>query len=126
MLLDSFAWIEYLKGSERGRTVERILAGPDVSYTAPIVLAEVWSKLRRTVDEESAAEAMEVIQQHCALIVADDEIGVAAGQIHAEMKARAADFGMADAFVLASARARGVKVLTGDPHFKDVDDAVLL
>jgi len=36
------------------------------------------------------------------------------------------DFGLADAFVLASARYKNVKVLTGDPHFKDFSESIML
>ncbi len=46
--------------------------------------------------------------------------------MHAEEKKRKQDFGLADAFVLATARSRSSKVLTGDPHFKDVPEAVMI
>ena len=36
------------------------------------------------------------------------------------------DFGLADAFILASARYKNVKVLTGDPHFDDFSDSIML
>jgi predicted nucleic acid-binding protein len=36
------------------------------------------------------------------------------------------DFGLADAFVLATARKLKAKVLTGDMHFEGVKEAVLL
>jgi predicted nucleic acid-binding protein len=36
------------------------------------------------------------------------------------------DFGLADAYVLATARQLKSKVLTGDPHFKNLKEAVML
>ena len=56
--------------------------------------------------------------KRCAVIPIDDEIAVEAAKIHADAKETMGDFGLADAFVLASARYKHVKVLTGDPHFK--------
>jgi len=47
-------------------------------------------------------------------------------KIHAESKETMKDFGLADAFVLASARCKSVRVLTGDPHFKDFSESVML
>jgi predicted nucleic acid-binding protein len=36
------------------------------------------------------------------------------------------DFGLADAYVLATARKLKSKILTGDPHFKGMKEAVLI
>lgn len=45
---------------------------------------------------------------------------------HKGEKVKTPDFGLADAIILASARSRNMKVLTGDPHFKNFKDAVML
>lgn len=126
MLLDSYAWIEFFRGSDEGKKVQRVLKDATVVYTAPVVLAEVYSRLYRKVGIDAANQCHKVIQDQCALIVTDEDIALHAGEIHATFKKKMPDFGMADAFVLASARDRSVKVLTGDPHFKDIEDAVML
>ncbi len=36
------------------------------------------------------------------------------------------DFGLADAYVLATARRLGAKVLTGDPHFTNIPEATMI
>ncbi len=51
---------------------------------------------------------------------------IEAAKIHAENKMKSPDFGLADASILASARNRNIKVVTGDPHFKNFDDSVML
>ena len=48
------------------------------------------------------------------------------GVLHAEMRKKIRDFGLADAFVLATARKLNAKVLTGDSHFKNVKEAVMI
>ncbi len=126
MLLDSYAWLEYLRGSEQGKTARRLMQDAPVLHTAPIVVAEVFSKLARSEGEEAAHEAVDHILDRCAITPSDEEIAIAAGAIHSEAKRRDPTFGMADAFVLATARARGVRVVTGDPHFRAFPDALML
>ncbi len=57
---------------------------------------------------------------------ADLTVARLAGEVHAEVRRKVADFGLADAFVLATARSKGFKVLTGDPHFKAIPEAIMI
>jgi len=56
----------------------------------------------------------------------DSQFLIAAGLIHAEMRGKIRDFGLADAFVLATAKKLDAKILTGDPHFKNIKEAVMI
>lgn len=126
LFLDSFAWLEYFEATKKGRIVIEHLDSVDVAYTSPMVLAEITTKTLKTHDGEMAARRVQFIQDHCVVVEHTSSIGVAAGRIHHEMKAQAPGFGMADAFILAAARSKGVRVLTGDPHFKGLVDAEIL
>jgi predicted nucleic acid-binding protein len=59
-------------------------------------------------------------------VTLDVNIAVESAKIHAQNRVKTPDFGLADAIILASARSRKKKVLTGDPHFKNFKDAVML
>ncbi|HIH43672.1 MAG TPA: type II toxin-antitoxin system VapC family toxin [Candidatus Methanoperedenaceae archaeon] len=124
MLLDSFAWLEYFMGTQRGEKVKRLVDDDMQLYTSPIVIAEVYSKSLRT--DKKAEERNNFIMKRCAMITLDEHIAIEAAKIHAENKKKVSDFGLADAFILASARNRKIKGMTGDVHFKDFEDAVLL
>lgn len=124
MLLDSFAWMEYFMGTQEGEKVRRFVDNDIQLYTSPIVIAEIYSKSLRT--DGNAEERKDFIIKRCALIVLDEIIAVEAAKIHAEKKIKTPDFGLADALILASARNRKIKVVTGDPHFKDFKDAVMM
>ena len=124
MLLDSFAWMEYFMGTQEGEKVRRFVDDDMQLYTSPIVIAEIYSKSLRT--DGNAEERKDFIIKRCALIVLDEIIAVEAAKIHAEKKIKTPDFGLADALILASARNRKIKVVTGDPHFKDFKDAVMM
>jgi predicted nucleic acid-binding protein len=56
----------------------------------------------------------------------DSTVAELAGEINFTQKRTIKDWGMMDSFVYATARARGGKVLTGDPHFKDLRDVVYI
>lgn len=126
MFLDTFAWLEYFMGSAKGNRVRERIEDAPIIYTCPMVLAEVASKLERAINETEAADRTAFIVEHAVMIEHTAGIGILAGRIHAMMKEQVAGFGMADAFILAAARSKGVRVLTGDPHFKGVEDADLL
>jgi predicted nucleic acid-binding protein len=124
MLIDSFAWIEYFMGTEIGEEVKEVVESNVQLYTSPIVIAEIYSKSLRT--DGRAEERRNFIVKRCVVIPINEEIAVKAAKIHAEAKKTMEDFGLADAFVLASARYINVKVLTGDPHFKDYSESVMI
>ena len=124
MLIDSFAWIEYFMGTEMGEEVKQVVESDVQLYTSPIVIAEIYSKSLRT--DGRAEERRNFIVKRCAVIPIDEEIAVEAAKIHAEAKKTMEDFGLADAFVLASARYKNVRVLTGDPHFEDFSESIML
>ncbi|MCX9075095.1 MAG: PIN domain-containing protein [Candidatus Methanoperedens sp.] len=124
MFLDSFAWMEYFMGTLKGEKVKRFVDDDSQLYTSPIVIAEIYSKSLRT--DGKAEERKDFILKRCAVVLPDENIAVEAAKIHAENKVKTPDFGLADAIILASARSRKINVLTGDPHFKKFDDAIML
>lgn len=124
MLLDSFAWMEYFMGTQKGEKVKRSVDDDIQLYTSPIVIAEIYFKSLRT--DGNAQERTDFIMKRCAVVTLDEKIAIEAAKIHAENKVKTPDFSLADAIILASARSRNMKVLTGDPHFKNFKDAVML
>ncbi|VVB91569.1 tRNA(fMet)-specific endonuclease VapC [uncultured archaeon] len=124
MMLDSFAWMEYFMGTQKGVKVRKLVDDDSQLYTSPIVIAEIYSKSLRT--DGNADERKDFIMKRCAVVALEVKIAVEAAKIHAENKVKIPDFGLADAIILASARSRKIKVLTGDPHFKNFKDAVML
>lgn len=126
MLLDSWAWLELARGGPAAARVERVLLEVPVTYTCPIVVAEVYSAVARRVDDASARRQVAGIVEESTMVLHDEAQGLAAGALHAELRRTRKDFGMDDALVLAAARSREVKVLTGDPHFAGLPDAEML
>ena len=123
--MDAYAWIEYLDGSSRGTKVRDILESPQNSIiTSTITLAELVSKYVR--NRRDPKVVISAVESNSTLQHADPQLAILAGEVHAEERRHKKDFGLADAFVLATARTKSSKVLTGDPHFKDLSEAVMV
>ena len=124
-VVDAWAWVEYLIGSEFGIKLKEVLDEDSSEvYTCAITLAEVISKVAREGRDVEAAYTM--LLSNSQVINVNEELSKHAGLLHFEMRKTLKDFGLADAYVLATARKLKSKVLTGDLHFKNVKEAVLI
>jgi len=122
-VVDAYAWIEYLDGTARGAKVRDLLEDArNTATTSTVTLAEVLSKFIR--NRRDPALASKAIEDNTALEPVDTGLAKLAGELHAEQRKKIRDFGLADAFVLATARKKSAKVLTGDPHFESIPEAV--
>jgi len=124
-VVDAYAWIEYLIGSEAGKTVRSAL-GEEGSefYTCAVTVAEVVSKTAR--ERREVETAYDILVSNSLVVEVDEELSKEAGLLHAETRKTIGDFGLSDAYVLAIARRTNSKVLTGDPHFKSFEEAILI
>jgi len=120
-VVDAYAWVEYLDGSKLGEKLRDLMEHGSELYTSAVTLAEVVSKAARTGRDHKTAHR--VISGNSTIIEADEQLSYDAGVLHAEIRKTVKDFGLGDAYVLATARRLNAKILTGDPHFKDVKDA---
>jgi predicted nucleic acid-binding protein len=124
-VIDAYAWVEYLIGSDEGAKVNEIIEKENVEiYTCAVTVAEVISKVAR--DKQDVEKAFDILLSNSQILNADEEISKKTGLLHAEMRKTEKDFGLADAYVLATARELKSKVLTGDQHFKNLKEAVML
>jgi predicted nucleic acid-binding protein len=124
-VVDAWAWVEYLIGSERGTKVKEILENESNEiYTCAVTLAEIVSKVAR--EEKDVETAYSLLLSNSQIIDADEELSRNAGELHAEMRQILKDFGLADSYVLATARKLKSIILTGDAHFNNLTNVVLL
>jgi predicted nucleic acid-binding protein len=112
-VLDSFAWIEYLKGSERGAAVKSYVDGGEPLYTPSICLTEVKSRYLR--DQKDPAPCLSFIVERSFIIPLSQEIALQAAD---EKQIRGLH--AVDAIVYATGLQRKIMVVTGDQHFKNL------
>jgi len=123
-VIDAYAWIEYLIGTDTGAKIKAILEDEKSGiYTSAVTLAEIISKVAR--EKQNVETVYNILVTNSDIIDVDEELSKETGIVHAEMRKTKKDFGLADAYVLATARKLKTKILSGDPHFKSIKEAML-
>jgi predicted nucleic acid-binding protein len=120
-LIDSWAWIEFFKGSKAGKKVKNFIENSDIVVMSAITMAEVYRWFLRSYTEADAEEARGVMREMCFTVPVSEEIAVDAARIKHRKK-----WGLGDSIIYATAKQEKAKVLTGDPDFKGVKDVVFI
>jgi PIN domain nuclease of toxin-antitoxin system len=120
-VMDAFAWVAYFEGENE--ELAKLVEGSEL-HTSIFNATEVASKAERSgFDSKEALSAIgQLSQVHGATI----ESAARIGRLHARMGRTIKDFGLGDCFVLELAERLEAKILTGDPHFKGLDNVVFL
>jgi len=122
-IMDAYAWIEYLAGSELGTKVKTILDDESNEvFTCAVTVAEVVSKTIR--EGRNAETAYDILTGNSVVVDVDSEISRDAGTLHADVRKTKKDFGLSDAYVLAVSKITETKILTGDPHFEGIKNVI--
>lgn len=129
VLFDTYAWIEYLEGSEEGKTAEKFLGdqGTEI-YTSILAIGELSDAFHRGgVDTEfDWREIQDFIQMNSVIVDLNVEEMADAGKLKVEKRKELKDFGLIDAIILKSSKKLDAKLLTGDPHLTKEDNAISL
>jgi predicted nucleic acid-binding protein len=121
-VIDTWVWVEYYLG-EDPRVNEYIENESLDLFTSTISLTEIIKFLhqKNETPENIRQVALEIGVRSLVIPVTED-IAILAGEFRSE----GFRGGIADSIILATARAGGHKVVTGDPHFKEIPDAVFM
>jgi len=123
-VIDSYAWIEYFRGTSSGERAREFVEGGSAA-TSAITLAELQEKYLRE-KWNSFENDLKFITTKTTVISVNAKISILAGQINHQNKRKVKDWGMADSIILSTARISSAKVVTGDDHFKDVSEAIMI
>ena len=122
VLIDSWSWVEFFAGSKTGESVKSYVMDENQEIIiSSINLAEIYRIALDRFDEKMAEKRRRAMITRCYLISVDEEIAIMGARFRHER-----DWGLGDALIYATAIREGAKVLTGDPHFKGLDDVILL
>ena len=130
VVYDTYAWVEYFRGSDRGAKVRSLLK--EGGYTPSIVLAELARKyIREGFNEEDVLKRLKFIEAKTIPVNIDVEVALTAAKLYLELR-RYADVesvrtpSLADAIVYATAKRLNDKLVTGDRLFKKLPDIVYI
>lgn len=125
LVIDAYAWIEYFIESDKGKKVKKFVESPENEvFTSIITIAEVCSISKR--ENRDVELGYNTITNLSNIHFINLELAKEAGILHAEIRKKIKDFGLADIFVLLAARKLSAKIITGDPHFKGFKEAILI
>ena len=121
LLIDSWAWIEYGRGTPAGELVRAYIEGDHTLLFSAINVAEVYRWFLHNKDEPGANVMHQFMMSRGFVILLDDKTAVAAAKEKVEHK-----MGLADAIVLATAKSQKATIITGDPDFAGHPDVIII
>lgn len=127
--LDSYAWVEYVIGSEMGKFVEFILKRA-TCFTPSIVISELSDKFHRENNLDDWFLLLKFIKHKSKIINLTeniaDESGKCKGLLRKSQKSGNKKIGLADAIIYQTALYQESKLITGDEHFESREEVVYL
>jgi len=122
ILIDTYAWIEYFKGSQEGKIVEEYLDKKII--TPSVVLVELsYKSVKEGWDFK---KHLNFIKSKSFIMGLREDIIIKCGEIYVEQRKVNPSFGIMDAIILTTAKLEDYKILTGDRHFKGFKEAIML
>lgn len=130
IVIDTYAWIELLLGSEKGQKVKELIENAEEVYTPSTVLAETARKfLREGADEKTINAWLEIMTSASMITQIDSATALEAAKCQLELTKKAKISkqntpSLFDAIVQATAKINQCKIVTGDEHFKNLPETI--
>ena len=118
-VVDTSAWIEWLVGSATGKRLAKEIPDKSNCVVPTMVQLELAKWLTREMGEDEADRVIAYTQK-CVVVALDTRLALLAAELHRSHK-----LATADAIVYATARDRGLPLLTCDAHFEGLPDVIL-
>ena len=120
VLIDSWAWIEYFKGSPLAAKAKEIIESSQKILLSTINVGEIYHFLLKNKPDE-AEILIKFVLSSSFVIPLDSSIALKAAKIKYDKK-----IGLADSIVIATAEENNAKILTGDEDFKDMENVIYI
>ena len=93
IVIDTYAWIELLIGSEKGKKVKELIENAEEVFTPSTVLAETARKfLREGSDEKTITSWLEIIAAASTITPIDSTTALEAAKCHLELSKESKNF----------------------------------
>lgn len=123
VVFDTFAWIDYFLDTKNAIAIENYLDNKDV-ITPSIVLLELSYKANK--ENWDFKKCLNFIKVKSRILGFNESFVLQFGEIYNKVKKQVKGIGLADCIILAIAILNNAKVLTGDPHFKNMENVIFL
>ena len=122
-LIDSYAWVEYYLGTEKGVKIKEIIEKKRIA-TPVFAIAELSDKFARESNDFNAF--FQFINSRSTILPIAVQAAIDAGKFKSEMRKKFKQFCLADAIIYLTSRSINSKLLTGDEHFKGLENVELI
>ena len=123
IVFDTYAWIEYFIDGKNANSIENYLKN-EVILTPILVLLEISNKANK--ENWDIKKHMNFIKLKSTIFGLTEDVIIENGKNYNNIRKKIKDFGIVDSTILTTARINNCKILTGDPHFKSLDNVELL
>ena len=120
VLVDSWAWIEYFKGTSHGEKAKEIIESGRQLLLSTVNVSEIYLFLLRNRASE-AEKLMKFVLDSSFVISLETSASLKAAKIKHSHK-----IGLADAIVIATAEENKAQILTGDDDFKHMKNVIYI
>ncbi len=123
IVFDTYAWIEFFRGTEKGKKVNQYLRNDEV-LTPSIVILELSYKS----DKEgwNFKNFFNFIKANSKIVGINEEFMLSFGFFYNKIKKKIKKIGITDIIIMHTADINNAKVLTGDEHIIKSGKAVIL
>lgn len=122
-LLDTSAWIEFFRGTEKGREVKQAIES-QTAYTSIITIAETTNWALKQAQNHN--ELIRKIKELSIILDINEETSKLAGEINFKRKKTIKKLGMMDSIILATALQYNQQILTTDYDFKNIANVKII
>jgi predicted nucleic acid-binding protein len=126
IIVDTYAWLEMMKGSSKGAHARSVIREAQEIYLSVLTLYELQYRIVQIKNGESATAILGQITSQAEVIPVNRQIALLGGKIKLQQKSQKTDMGAVDCLILATAQIYNLKVLTGDPHFGECTETILI
>jgi len=123
IVFDTYAWIEYFLGTDKGKKVDNYLSDNEI-ITPILVIIELNCKSDK--EEWNFEEYLDFINSKSTISFINWDIAKMCSKAYLEERKKHKDFSLIDAIILSTARINNSKILTGDKHFVGLDETIFL
>lgn len=113
-LIDTSAWVEYFKGTPKGKKVKAMIAEGE-TYTSAITLAEITKWFNE--NNLPVEIALHQIKTNSILIPVEEEILIESGKLYTHLRKRKPKIGLIDVIIYSSALLHDLTLITKDSDF---------
>jgi predicted nucleic acid-binding protein len=123
VIFDTYAWIEYVKGTTQGADVRQHLEKSNILTPTPVLL-ELSIKAEK--EKWDMQQLNKFIKKNSRIINLNESLVLSFGKLYNNVKRKNKNMGITDVTILALAKQHHAKILTGDPDFRPFKETILL